>query len=290
MPIASTILLEHIMDRLRRQQVFGAEGLPLAGAVIELNAPVDVHTHDFLELSVLLSGRVTYVTPSGRQPLTVGAIAAVRPGEWHGYTDPETAVIANLYLGEELLHAELRWLLEVGALGRFLLRGGLAPEGLGEPGRQVVERRIAELSGPPAAPQTAAAIRTVGATYAVLAELAVVALDTGSRPGLSPAIRQVLDLIGQRPAEAWTMSRLGAAVGHSVSHLHREFRAQLGLTPMAWLAKTRAELAASLLLQSDRPVSWVGRQVGWPDPNYFSRCFRRGYGMSPTEYRRRNAV
>lgn len=85
------------------------------------------------------------------------------------------------------------------------------------------------------------------------------------------------------------MERLAGEVGHSVSHLHREFRAQLGLTPMAWLAQTRAELAASLLLQTDRPVAWVGRQVGWPDPNYFSRCFRRAYAMSPTAYRRRNS-
>jgi AraC-like DNA-binding protein len=85
------------------------------------------------------------------------------------------------------------------------------------------------------------------------------------------------------------MAELAAEVGHSISHLHREFRAQLGFTPMAWLARTRAEVAASLLVQTDRPVAWVGQQVGWPDPNYFSRCFRRAHGMSPTAYRARNA-
>ena len=118
------------MDRLRRRQVFGPDGYPVAGAVIALDAPVETHTHDFLELAVLLAGRVTYVSDTGRYPLDAGAVMAVRPGDWHGYADQHDAVIANLYLGEELLHTELRWLLDVGDLGRFLLRGGLAGERL----------------------------------------------------------------------------------------------------------------------------------------------------------------
>ena len=48
------------MDRLRRRQVFGPDGYPVAGAVITLDAPVETHTHDFLELAVLLTGRVGY--------------------------------------------------------------------------------------------------------------------------------------------------------------------------------------------------------------------------------------
>ena len=118
------------MDRLRRRQVFGPDGFPVAGAVITLDAPVETHTHDFLELAVLVAGRVTYASDTGRYPLEAGAVMAVRPGDWHGYADQHDAVIANLYLGEELLHTELRWLLDVGDLGRFLLRGGLAGQRL----------------------------------------------------------------------------------------------------------------------------------------------------------------
>ena len=123
------------MDRLRRRQVFGPGGFPVAGAVITLDAPVETHTHDFLELAVLVAGRVTYTSDSGRYPLEAGAVMAVRPGDWHGYADQHDAVIANLYLGEELLHTELRWLLDVGDLGRFLLRGGLAGQRLDSRGR-----------------------------------------------------------------------------------------------------------------------------------------------------------
>ena len=130
----------------------------------------------------------------------------------------------------------------------------------------------------------------VGLCCAILAELGHLRLDDDRRPAFSPPVRQLLLLVSRRPAHPWTMSELAGEVGLSVSHLHREFRSQLGITPMAWLARTRAELAASLLLQTDRPVGWVGAQVGWPDPNYFSRCFRRAYGVSPSTYRQRNAT
>jgi len=249
-----------------------------------------VHTHDFLEVAVVLDGAVTHLSQGGRLTLSAGAVTAVRPGQWHGYVEPDGAVIGNLYLGEELLHAELRWLLDVGDLSRFLLRGGLAAERLDPHAREVVRARLAELADVRARPGTADAVQAVGLSIAVLAELARIRLDSGAESSpFSPAVRRTLLLLGREPQRPWTMAELAAAVGHSVSHLHREFRAQLGFTPMAWLARTRAEVAASLLVQTDRPVAWVGQQVGWPDPNYFSRCFRRAHGMSPTAYRACNA-
>jgi AraC family L-rhamnose operon transcriptional activator RhaR len=278
------------MDRLRRRQVFGSDGYPVAGAVIALDAPVDTHTHDFLELAVLLEGRVTYASGPGDHLLEPGAVMAVRPGDWHGYADQHDAVIANLYLGAELLHTELRWLLEVGDLGRFLLRGGLAAQRLDGPGREAVRSRVRELADVHPQPARASAVLAVGLACAALAELGAVRLDQDRRPGFSIPVRRLLLVVGRRPAHPWTMAELASDVGLSVSHLHREFRDQLGVTPMAWLARTRAELAASLLLQTDRPVGWVGAQVGWPDPNYFSRCFRRAYGISPSAYRQRNTA
>lgn len=279
------------MDRLRRREVFPAGGFPAAGDVVSLRAAVEVHAHDFLEVAVLLDGSVVSLTAEGRQVLRAGAVTAVRPGQWHGYADPEQAVIGNLYLGEELLHRELRWLLDVGDLSRFLLRGGVSAEGLASSGRAAVSTRLAELAElAGSGPGTAAAVQAVGLATTVLAELARVRLGAGpTTEAFSPAVRRTVLLLGREPQRPWTMAELAAEVGHSVSHLHREFRGQLGATPMAWLARTRAEVAASLLVQTDQPVAWVGQQVGWPDPNYFSRCFRRAHGLSPTAYRARNA-
>ena len=57
-----------------------------------------------------------------------------------------------------------------------------------------------------------------------------------------------------------------------------------------FLAQVRAEHAAVLLPHSDKPVTGIGRAVGWPDQNYFARRFKAHYGLSATTYRKRFAT
>lgn len=56
---------------------------------------------------------------------------------------------------------------------------------------------------------------------------------------------------------------------------------------MAYLRLMRVERMARLLVSTDLSVSEIARAIGWTDPNYASRCFHAHYGVSPTEYRRR---
>jgi transcriptional regulator GlxA family with amidase domain len=59
---------------------------------------------------------------------------------------------------------------------------------------------------------------------------------------------------------------------------------------MAYLRQMRAKQMARLLASTDLSVAGVARSVGWSDANYASRCFHAHYGISPTEYRRRQVV
>jgi AraC-like DNA-binding protein len=77
----------------------------------------------------------------------------------------------------------------------------------------------------------------------------------------------------------------GAHLAVNPSHLARSFKATFGLAPMSYLTGVRAEVAATLLLQTDRPIAAIGAEVGWPDPNYFARRFRAHVGTSPSAYR-----
>ena len=67
------------------------------------------------------------------------------------------------------------------------------------------------------------------------------------------------------------------------SHVFRQYA---GISPHAYLTGRRLDKAKELLLYTDEPLSEIARRIGMPDPNYFSRFFKRSTGMSATAFRR----
>ena len=65
----------------------------------------------------------------------------------------------------------------------------------------------------------------------------------------------------------------------------RRFQKYTGHTPTQYMQQLRLSEGARRLLETDEPVSAVAEAVGYEDPLYFSRLFRRRYGKSPVEYR-----
>jgi two-component system response regulator YesN len=52
-----------------------------------------------------------------------------------------------------------------------------------------------------------------------------------------------------------------------------------------YINKTRLENSKMLLKSSDLPISVVALNVGYTDPNYFVKLFKKQYGVTPSEYR-----
>jgi transcriptional regulator GlxA family with amidase domain len=73
--------------------------------------------------------------------------------------------------------------------------------------------------------------------------------------------------------------------GMSVSHFSERFRLQTGQSPMAYFIHLRMRLACRLLDLSGKPVKAVALEIGYRDPYYFSRIFKKSMGISPDKYR-----
>ena len=74
-------------------------------------------------------------------------------------------------------------------------------------------------------------------------------------------------------------------LGISPSHLSRSCQRLTGSTVLALHQAIKLAWARELLSQGD-PVAVVARRVGFEDPTYFSRVFRRKLGRSPSAWRR----
>lgn len=70
----------------------------------------------------------------------------------------------------------------------------------------------------------------------------------------------------------------------------RSFRQYNGITPMQYILDIRIANAQSLLLTTTYNVTEIAEIVGYDNPLYFSRLFKKQTGMSPSEYRRQQSV
>ena len=87
-----------------------------------------------------------------------------------------------------------------------------------------------------------------------------------------------------RPLARWEIAE---GLGLSEDYLSRVFNRELGLSPWDYLNRYRVAQARELLRLTHDSINYIGRRVGFSDPAYFSRVFRRITGMSPSAYRKR---
>jgi len=85
--------------------------------------------------------------------------------------------------------------------------------------------------------------------------------------------------------EHWPVSRYAERLGLTPERLNRMVRAETGLTAQALLHARLAREACRRLVHVAAPVSRLGYELGFEDPAYFCRFFKRHTGLGPREYR-----
>ncbi|WP_460527022.1 helix-turn-helix transcriptional regulator [Flindersiella endophytica] len=110
----------------------------------------------------------------------------------------------------------------------------------------------------------------------------------GDSSTVSPAharLAPVLAYVADHFAGPLTLAELAMVAGVSPTHLCHLFSDAVGLSPLQYLQRFRMRRARALLETTDLVVADIGRRVGFADPAYFSRAFRRLEGMTPSRYR-----
>jgi transcriptional regulator GlxA family with amidase domain len=83
------------------------------------------------------------------------------------------------------------------------------------------------------------------------------------------------------------LERLAQAAAMSPRHFSRRFKAEVGVTPAAYLAKVRLEEARRRIEAGSSSLKDVARSCGFSDEQNLRRAFRRHVGVPPREYRDR---
>lgn len=106
--------------------------------------------------------------------------------------------------------------------------------------------------------------------------------SNGERIDVS-AIKSYIDTHYQEPL---SLESLGERFYFSKHYIARAFKETFGMSVGSYITIVRVGRAKELLRFSDMSILEVGIASGYEDTNYFSRCFKKVEGCSPSEFRR----
>ncbi len=82
-----------------------------------------------------------------------------------------------------------------------------------------------------------------------------------------------------------SIGEVAASFGISENHLIREFKSEVGITPMKYLTQVRLEHAKRRLLSTNLSISEIAAECGYSRANYFCKVFRDNTGITPLTYK-----
>ncbi|WP_375691548.1 helix-turn-helix domain-containing protein [Pseudooceanicola sp. LIPI14-2-Ac024] len=168
-----------------------------------------------------------------------------------------------------------------------MLRADLSVAAEGE--RQAIAAQLADLQqetrgGAPAADMVAEHLLSV-----VLIRLWRAARAGRVRPDVAArgVAQGFVQLAGLHLRDHWQVADYAAALGVSRDRLSAAVRRATGRAPQVWLHEALHREATELLSHSSLQVAQVAFRLGFSDPAYFNRFFKRMEGVPPSRYRRR---
>ncbi|MDF9831724.1 ligand-binding sensor domain-containing protein/signal transduction histidine kinase/DNA-binding response OmpR family regulator [Parabacteroides sp. PF5-6] len=85
-------------------------------------------------------------------------------------------------------------------------------------------------------------------------------------------------------SDTMSVESLAAEMGMSTSSLYRKVKGLSGLSPNDFIRVSRLKKAVQLIQAGETRINDIAFRVGFSSPTYFSTCFQKQYGKTPTEF------
>ena len=128
-------------------------------------------------------------------------------------------------------------------------------------------------------------LMTIANVYMMLGLLYQHCLTEFHKQPKNASVKNIIDYIENNYMSTVTMDSLCQECGYTAEHLCRKFKKITGLTPMMYLKLFRLEAARKKLKTQEDSIGNIAAECGFPDTNYFTRCFKAHFGLAPSHYR-----
>lgn len=267
---------------------------------------------DYYLIHVILSGRGVFECDGRRHALAAGDSFVIEPGKLVAYRadsrDPwfyRWIAVKGPAAGERLTQCGIDWAQPVvrgggredaadgkGAGAGAFVRTDGAAGGPERPSWRSPARWIARTEAAFREQKPGGDLAALGFFHLLLADFAAALRPHPPREPrgltrLERHMRQAAEQLTAQFAEPVRIDKLAEQFGYSRSYFSKMFKQVNRVTPVAFLTSLRTGKARQMLRERpDLSVEQIAYSVGYRDALYFSKQFKKTYGLSPSEYRK----
>ncbi|SHF26438.1 AraC family transcriptional regulator [Pedobacter caeni] len=103
-------------------------------------------------------------------------------------------------------------------------------------------------------------------------------------------VQKVMEYMKKYLNKSISIAEFANTSGCSVSHLSNIFRLSTGHSPIDYFNQLKIQKACQELYSGNKLIKEIAAELGFSDQYYFSRLFRNIMGLSPNQYKNRNAL
>jgi AraC-like DNA-binding protein len=82
----------------------------------------------------------------------------------------------------------------------------------------------------------------------------------------------------------WTIEAFASEMCLSHTALFQKLKMAVGISPLEFVREIRLKKACQLICEGDHNIASISYMVGFSDPKYFTRVFKKRFGIPPSQY------
>lgn len=245
------------------------------------------HTHDIIELSIILAGNAHYTIENKLYTATRGDILILNPNVYHAATLPAQQHYADLHIGINHLllpNGDLNILKTANASALFTLKDDM--DSFFSCCNELIREKRLRKSGYSSMLKLLTTKLIILLYRQLRAENTLITDYNGSvgYPQKKTLAESMMAYINEHYMNDISLDMFSKDMYLSQVYLSKIFKEEIGTSPINYLIKTRLSKAKILLETTDLPVRLVAHQVGYDDMYHFSKLFKKYYGTPPSKF------
>lgn len=261
-----------------------------------VNTDVHVHTHSFSELVVISSGTGTQIIDDIAYCVVPGDVYVLSGSVSHGFKDVNKLVLYNMmYYPESILDNMSYYKAMSGFQTLFVLEPYYRKEQnfasklhLTNENFEFADALLQKILGECFSGENGSTELSNAYFSSLVGFLSrIYSRDTAHFKGKLLHLAEVIVYLEQSFIEDIQIQELSARAAMSARHFSRIFRDNYRTSPMEYIINLRLQYARKLLSREDLSITEIALKSGFSDSNYFARLFKKRFGKTPSEYKKR---